>query len=50
MVVNSIKNKLLEIKDYSGVTGNITIDYKGNVGDKEYLIKKVENGKFVLYE
>ncbi len=44
-----IKNKLYEIKDFSGVTGNITFDSNGDT-KKGIIIKKVENGQFVPYE
>jgi len=44
-----IIKKLLEIKNYKGVTGNITFKDNGDV-DKILQIMTVKNGKFVVYE
>ena len=44
-----IKNALYQIKDYPGVTGKITFDYKGDV-IKPLRIKTVKNKKFIEYK
>jgi len=47
-VSNEIKNQLYIIKDYPGVTGNITFDDKGDV-TKSITIKVIKNGTFKYY-
>lgn len=44
-----VKNHLLKVKDYKGVTGITTIDENGDT-DKPIIIKIVKNGQFVKLE
>lgn len=46
----AIKNSLYQIKDYPGVTGNITFDGNGDVVSRLVGVKTVEGGKFMDYE
>ena len=46
----AIKTGLYQIKDYPGVTGNITFDKNGDVVSRVYIPKIVKGGKFVDYE
>jgi len=46
---NEIKAGLYEIKDYPGVTGNITFDKNGDVISRLFILKIVRNGKFEEY-
>ncbi len=43
-----IRDALASIRDFSGVTGNITFSEQGDV-TREYLLLQVKNGGFVLY-
>jgi branched-chain amino acid transport system substrate-binding protein len=45
-----IKDALYQIKDFPGVTGNITFDEKGDAIDRPLALKTVKNGQFVPYE
>ncbi len=44
-----IKNELYKIKDFKGITGNISFDKYGEV-TVPIFIKTVKNGEFVLYK
>lgn len=46
---DSIKEQLYRVEDFPGVTGNTTIDEKGDV-IKPVTLKTVRNGAFVSYE
>lgn len=41
-----IKNYLYQVKDYNGLSGNITIDNNGD-STREFTLKKIENGSLV---
>jgi len=40
----AIKNELYKIKDYSGVSGKITIDSNGDLANAEYQLRVIRNG------
>jgi branched-chain amino acid transport system substrate-binding protein len=44
-----IKEELYKVQGYSGVSGKIGFDKKGDLATAEYAIMKVENGKAVEY-
>ena len=44
-----VKNELYKIKDFEGVTGNISFDENGDTR-KEVILKIVRAGKFVPFE
>jgi len=44
-----IKNYLYSVKDYKGVSGDLSFDENGDV-IKPMIIKKIQNGQFVKYE
>ena len=46
----AIKNGLYQIKDYPGVTGNITFDKNGDVSSRTFIPWIVKGRKFVEYE
>jgi len=46
---HEIKQALLEIKDYSGGSGNISFDKNGDV-DKEIFIKQIQETEFIKIE
>lgn len=46
--IKSLKNSLYEIKNFKGVTGDITFDNNGDVL-KPVILKTVKNGMFVIY-
>lgn len=46
--VDRLRETLIKMNGYRGLTGEISFDQKGNVV-KPVLLKKVENGKFVFY-
>ena len=41
-----IKSELYKVKDYPGISGNITIDQNGDTA-REFVIKKIHNGAIV---
>lgn len=45
--VQKVKNELYKIKDYNGITGQISFDSNGDVM-KEVILKRIENGKFII--
>jgi len=47
---DEIKAGLYQIKDYPGVTGNITIDKNGDVSSRELIPQIVRGGKFMDYK
>ncbi len=46
---NVLKNELLKLKNYQGVTGLITFDKSGDVHDRLYLLQ-IKGGRFVELE
>lgn len=45
----AIKDYLSQVK-YEGLTGTIEFDENGRIKERDYVIKKVENGEFVMLE
>jgi branched-chain amino acid transport system substrate-binding protein len=46
---DDIKKGLYDLKDYPGVTGNITFDKNGDVVSRLFIFKIVKNGTFEDY-
>jgi branched-chain amino acid transport system substrate-binding protein len=46
----AIKDELYKIKDYSGASGNITIDSNGDAINRPILLKTIKDGKTVEYQ
>ena len=47
---NCIKNTLVDSPAFSGASGNIDFDEKGDIVGAEYLIKIIKNGEFIEYK
>ncbi len=45
---SAIRDQLIKIKDYQGVTGKITFTQHGDI-EREYILLQVKNGEFILY-
>ncbi len=44
-----MKDELYQIKDFHGVTGNISFNVKGDT-EKQIIIKTIKNGEFISYK
>jgi len=45
-----LKDELYKVKNFSGVSGNITFNKYGEIEDKPVMFKIIKNGEFVPYE
>jgi branched-chain amino acid transport system substrate-binding protein len=48
--VDCIRNYLVNLKDYPGVSGKINFNENGDLVGAEFMIKTIKNGQFVPYE
>ncbi|HYF04804.1 MAG TPA: penicillin-binding protein activator [Patescibacteria group bacterium] len=44
-----LRYELAKIKNYEGVSGDISLDEKGNITEKAFQLRQVKDGKFIPY-